>query len=185
MWKAKRGRLSLLSLFFSSLFPHHICDVHVHVCDVHVHVCEPLIIVIIIPKVFLTGENLASVPGLIGSNFSEKDVYALKIIEHCSLNKPRTHHNKPIKQQNTEIPSEEEIFNPFLKIIVSEWVWMIQNSDGIRDITMATVELTNSTITIGSLVKFSKDTTNDGVAVKLCVNNVSGVEGEEKDNRQK
>ncbi len=137
------------------------------------------------PKVFLSGDKLASVPGLIGSNFSEKDPYAMKIIQHCSLKEPHPHHNKPVEQKNKEIFSDEEIFDPFLKIAVLEWEWIIQSSDGISDVTMATIELSNSTITVGSVFKCTKDKTDRGVAVKLCINNVSGTEGVDTDNRQK
>lgn len=155
---------------------------------------------------FLTGESLASVPGLIGSNFSEKDLYAMTIIDYSAtpesptINedtetpRPHTlephplepHPLEPADQIRSQEPaSNEEHFNPFLRFIITECEWKIQNSEGVQNVTAATIGLHNGSITVGNLSIHNSEGNQVGVAVKLCVDDVTGVEGDETDNRQK
>lgn len=138
-------------------------------------------------KVFLTGENLASIPGLIGSNFTEKEFYAMTILEHYSIPKDQETPRRLTLDAQIETPVyKEEKFDPFLKFVILEWDWKIQNSEGIGNLNMATVELSNSSLTVGKIsISSSNEETEEGIAVRLSVEDISGVEGEDTDSRQK
>lgn len=136
---------------------------------------------------------LVSVPGLIASNFSEKNLYTSYIIPDSLCESDFNVHsndtstpnkNNQSRSRKQPIVADEERFNPFLKIVISRWNWMIQNTEGISTV-MAVVNLTNSNIMIGTAVSVRNGRTEKGMAVKLFVDSVSGVEGVAADTRQK
>ncbi len=155
----------------------------------HIHV----IIVICIScsvQVFLTGETLASVPSLLGSNFSEQDLYTIAIItdditDTSKNSSKRRNRPKLVEMQEVDDFATDEYFNPFLKVKARKLDLMVQIMEGIKTSTTATIDLNNSCVAVGTLSLHDRGISEEGVAVEICVSDIEGVEGEDSDNRQK
>lgn len=136
---------------------------------------------------------LASVPGLIASNFTEKSMYNYRDslpLSESDFNDMNNHTTStPNKSQprlrKQPIIVDGERFNPFLKISITRWDWVIQNTEGISKSVMALINLTNSSVLIGSMVNVCNGSSETGMAVKLLVDSITGVEGKVMDTRQK
>ena len=132
-------------------------------------------------------------PSLLSSNFSEQDLYTIAIItdditdtSNSSCSSQEKNRPKIVQMQDVDDFATDEYFNPFLKVKARTLNLMIQISEGIKTSAIATIDLNNSCVAVGTLSRLNdRDRSEEGMAVEMCVGDIEGVEGEGSDNRHK